>query len=195
MKRIINCVELEIGPNANLRLADLRLADLREANLSWADLRGANLSWADLSGANLSWADLREANLRLADLSGANLSGANLRGANLRGANLSGADLSGANLRGANLSEANLPFQYQSTKGLLNQVAEAALASEMNQWHTCATTHCIGGWAVHLHPDGKRLESMLGTKTAAQILIPEACHMFSETNEKAKEFLKQYLPK
>ena len=46
------------GVKANLRGADLSLADL-----SWADLRGADLSWADLRGADLRGADLRGADL------------------------------------------------------------------------------------------------------------------------------------
>ena len=56
---------------------------------------------ANLRGADLSVADLCEANLRGADLSGANLCGANLYGADLYGADLSEANLSGANLSGA----------------------------------------------------------------------------------------------
>ena len=56
-----------------------------------ANLRGANLILANLSGA-----DLRGANLIRAYLSGANLSGANLIGANLIGAYLIRANLSGA---------------------------------------------------------------------------------------------------
>ena len=75
---LINGVEYEIAPGA--------------------DLSGANLSDADLSGASLSGANLRRANLRAADLSGANLSRAYLGGANLSGANLSDAYLGGADL-------------------------------------------------------------------------------------------------
>ena len=60
-------------------------ANLRGANLYVANLYGANLGGADLYGANLGGA-----NLRGADLCGANLDGANLRGADLRGANLDG---------------------------------------------------------------------------------------------------------
>jgi hypothetical protein len=54
--------------------------------LSGADLRGADLSLANLRGANLMWAQLI-----MADLRGANLRGANLDLADLRGANLDGA--------------------------------------------------------------------------------------------------------
>ena len=109
------------GVRAELREADLRLANLGEADLRWAnlrgaDLRGANLRGADLRGADLRWADLSGANLRGANLRGANLRGANLRGADLRGADLRWADLSGANLRGANLRGANLG----GATGLLN---------------------------------------------------------------------------
>ncbi|MGC6605309.1 MAG: pentapeptide repeat-containing protein, partial [Lentimonas sp.] len=91
-----------IGPEA-----DLRGADLRGAGLSDADLRGADLSGANLRDANLSDANLRDANLSDANLSGALLSEANLPDANLSGANLSGANLEFANLRDANLSDAD----------------------------------------------------------------------------------------
>jgi uncharacterized protein YjbI with pentapeptide repeats len=67
------------------------------------DLRDANLRGADLHMANLN-----DANLRGAILHMANLSGANLSGANLHTADLSGADLRRANLSGADLSEATL---------------------------------------------------------------------------------------
>jgi hypothetical protein len=51
-----------------------------------ANLRSANLGVANLSGADLRNANLSGADLRSADLSGANLSGANLRDADLYGA-------------------------------------------------------------------------------------------------------------
>jgi len=96
-------VELALKSGANLRGADLSVANLRGADLGSADLSGADLRGAYLRDANLSVANIRGANLR-----GANLSGADLSGANLRGANLIDANLSVANLRGANLSDANL---------------------------------------------------------------------------------------
>ena len=83
----------EGGEKANLKFADLYMADLNGANLRVADLRGANIIDADLRRADLRKADLRGADLRLADLSGTNLRGVNLIEADLRGANLRGADL------------------------------------------------------------------------------------------------------
>ena len=110
---LINGVERNIAPranllNADLRSADLRGADLRSADLRGANLRGANLRGADLRGADLQSADLQSADLRGADLRGADLWGADLRGADLWGANLWGADLQSADLRGADLEGANL---------------------------------------------------------------------------------------
>ncbi|NPV62505.1 MAG: pentapeptide repeat-containing protein [Methanotrichaceae archaeon] len=63
---------------ANLAVADLRMANLNEADLGEANLRGSNLCKAHLDGARLRKADLREtflggAHLRNADLSQANL--------------------------------------------------------------------------------------------------------------------------
>ena len=95
---LINGVEHEIAPSANLRYADLSDADLSDADLSRADLSDADLSGADLSGADLSGADLSGADLSSTNLRSTNLRGANLSSTNLRGANLSGAYLNGAGL-------------------------------------------------------------------------------------------------
>lgn len=115
---LINGVEQEIKPYANLTDADLTDADLTgadlfRANLSDADLTGADLSRANLRGAVLFRADLVRADLfRVdlfrADLTGANLTGADLSRADLRGANLTNADLTGADLRYADLRNADL---------------------------------------------------------------------------------------
>ena len=155
---------------ADLFGADLFGADLCEADLSWAvlsdatlagaDLRGAVLSWGALSSVDLSCADLRGADLSDARLRGANMSWASLRGANLRGANLSGADLSGA----TGLPEAPcIPD--------LDRRVYAAIQSggglELDQWHTCETTHCRAGWYVHLAGEaGYALERQYGANGA-----------------------------
>ena len=70
MKKLINKVEHEIGP----------WADLAGANLSGADLQGVNLFGANLRGTDLRGADLRGADLRLAKVQGVNIKGANLEG-------------------------------------------------------------------------------------------------------------------
>jgi hypothetical protein len=190
---------------ANLRDANLHGADLSGANLRWANLSGADLRWANLHGANLSGADLRDANLYGANLSGADLRWADLRGAslsdaNLHGANLHGADLHGANLYGANLHGANLhgaagiPVAVDSGDRL-REVAAVATASHdglyMNLWHTCPTTHCIAGWAIHLAGEpGRLLEEVHGPELAGRMLLGhEAALHFHDDDNDARAWL------
>ena len=180
---------------ANLHGANLRWANLSGADLHGADLHGANLSGADLYGANLRDANLRDANLheadlRWADLRWANLHGANLRGANLHGANLRYADLHGANLHGA----AGIPVAIDSGDRL-REVAAVATASHdglyMNLWHTCPTTHCIAGWAIHLAGEpGRLLEEVHGPELAGRMLLGhEAALHFHDDDIDARAWL------
>lgn len=127
---------------------------------------GESLHEANLRGAYLSRADLHEA-----DLSEADLSEANLRGANLRGANLSEADLRGANLRGANLSGVDIPIVSNIDSKISAIVARGPEALKMDTWHTCSTTHCRAGWAIHLAGEaGYTLEKQIGGCAAGALI-------------------------
>ena len=176
IKKILEYHAAWVADNTQGRRADLSGANLRGANLRGADLSGADLREADLSGADLREADLREADLRGAYLSEADLSGADLREADLSGADLREADLSGADLSGADLSGAiGLP---EVQKFAIDEAVFAACSApnslEMGSWHTCETTHCRAGWAVMLHPQGRKLEEKYGTNVAGA-LIYNAC--------------------
>ena len=198
--------------NANLRGADLSGADLSGADLSGANLRGADLSGANLRGADLSGANLRGANLSHADLIGANLRGANLIGANLLDANLIGANLIDANLLGANLIGANLlganligavglpivddaPQRLQAVAATVLDGDGATLA--MGDWHTCDTTHCLAGWAIHQAGTiGKTLESLHGPHMAGLLLLGhEAAGHFYDSDEDAIKWLRSVVQK
>lgn len=158
-------VERTILMGINLRGADLSRANLMEADLSRADLMKADLSRANLREANLSRADLSHANLR-----GADLGGANLRGANLMEADLSGADLSGAYLRGAAL-QISAPVIHDIHKKIYEALTKEGNELDMKTWHTCETTHCRAGWAVHLAGEsGRLLEDTMGTSAAAALI-------------------------
>jgi len=162
--------------DACLSGADLDHARLAGANLAGAVLSRADLSRADLSGANLSGADLAGAILVGADLSGAELIGANLAGADLSyssvaSANRSGADLSNVRLLGccelplsspqfiqSSLRRAmldyrarhpNVPIVDDLDRRILDSITSGG-ALDMDAWHTCDTTHCRAGWAIHL---------------------------------------------
>ena len=178
--------------------ADLSGADLSGADLSSATLSRADLSRADLSSATLSWANLSSATLSSATLSGADLSSANLSWADLSGANLSSATLSWANLSSANLSEVvGLAIASDAPKRL-QAVATAALADNglnMSRWHTCETTHCISGWAIHQAGElGRLLEAAVGAEVAGLMLLgPDAQRHFHDGNEAAAEWLRSVL--
>jgi len=178
--------------DSSINLSEI-LASHDRATLNGADLSRANLSWADLSranliGANLSWADLSWADLNGADLIGANLSKANLNGANLSKANLNGATLNGA----VGLTIAS------DARERLQAVATAALADNalnMSCWHTCDTTHCISGWAIHQAGElGRLLEAVVGAEVAGLMLLgPDAQRHFHDGNEAATEWLRSVL--
>ena len=125
-------------------------------------------------------ANLRDAYLRDADLEDADLRGADLRGAYLRGADLTGADLRDADLRGAYLEDAYLEdvklpssLSVPDLKSkILEQVTQDAACLNMGSWHSCGTTHCLAGWAIHLAgKEGYELEEKLGSAVAGTIIF------------------------
>ncbi len=119
--------------------------------------------------------------LKLAIEAKADLSGANLSYANLRDANLRGADLSGANLEGVPVVE-NLDSK-------ILKAIEAGGELNMDEWHSCATTHCRAGWAITLAgEDGKKLEARLGPSAAGALIYAKSTGRvpsFFSTNEEA----------
>ena len=96
---------------------------------------------------------------------------ADLTGADLTGADLIGANLTGANLTGADLTWANIP----KIERLHSKILEAINAGgklEMDNWHTCETTHCRSGWAIQLAGElGKRLEESVGSNAAGALIF------------------------
>jgi uncharacterized protein YjbI with pentapeptide repeats len=187
--------------DANLADANLARAYLAGANLADANLAGANLAGANLADAYLADAYLAGANLADAYLAGANLAGANLAGANLADANLADANLADANLVGANLARANLADAYladaylaraylvganletlakvdpkdipvvENIDAKILAAIEAGGTLNMGSWHTCETTHCRAGWAIHLAGEaGYALEKRFGPQHAGAMI-------------------------
>lgn len=112
---------------------------------------------------------------QIAYLSGANLSYANLSYANLRGAYLSGADLRDANLVGADLRDAKLPHDipviHDIHKKIYASISANGNSLDMRSWHTCETTHCRAGWAIHLAgKDGYELEKKYDASVAGALI-------------------------
>ena len=95
----------------------------------------------------------------------ADLSGANLRGAYLRGADLGGADLGGA----------DVPV-VPNLHSLILESLDAGGKLDMRGWHSCETTHCRAGWAIHLAGKaGYALESKIGSCAAGALISVASC--------------------
>jgi hypothetical protein len=181
--------------SADLSYADLSYAVLRYADLRSADLRSAVLRSADLSYAVLRYADLRSADLRSAVLRSADLSYADLSYADLSYADLSYADLSYAVLRYAKGIDTNgntvpltdadyLEIRDQFRKDFpevpivpaldatICQVVNSGKGKlDMSTWHSCKTTHCRAGWAIHLAGKaGYALEAKLDSERAGGMI-------------------------
>ena len=67
----------------------------------------------------------------------------------------------------------------------------------MDAWHTCDTTHCRAGWAVHLAgEEGKKLEDQTSTLFAAMQIYKKSSNIrvfpprFFEPNEIALNNMK-----
>jgi hypothetical protein len=167
---------LESG--ADLRGAYMGGVDLRGVDLGGADLRGVDLRGADLGDADLRGADLRDAYLGGADLGGADLRGVDLRDAYMGGVDLGGVDLGGADLRDAYMGGVDLGG-VDLLKIKIKNIDAAILAAieapgnelRMSSWHTCGTTHCRAGWAIHLAGDaGYKLEKVVGSSAAGALI-------------------------
>ena len=170
-----------------------QIKEVLAAHKLWLD-GGENGTRADLRGAVLTDADLRDAVLTRADLRDAVLTDADLRDADLRGADLRGAVLTGAVL--STKSPPMFPW-HQADATLPRRVAEAAMkegALKMDAWHTCETTHCLAGWAIHLSGDvGKVLEATTSPSVAGSILMPSASHLFFSSTAEALAWCKEQL--
>src|SRR5579872_3207471 len=202
---------------ANLGAASLRDAYLLGANLGDAYLGGAYLLGADLRGADLGGADLGGANLGGVNLGGANLGDAYLGGANLGGAYLRDARNAPASLadhldpetpyvrkRRARQEHAALYRQHHPEVPVVERLDAQILAAiegrggvlDMANWHTCETTHCRAGWAVHLAGKaGYELEEKLGGAEYAGRAIYRASTgrspYFFASNERALEDIRR----
>jgi hypothetical protein len=129
---------------------------VNQSQLIGLAVRKALESGVDLRGAYMGGAYLRDADLNGADLRGADLGDVDLRGADLRRVDLRGADL----LKIKNIDAA-----------ILAAIDAPGNELRMSSWHTCGTTHCRAGWAIHLAGDaGYKLEKVVGSAAAGALI-------------------------
>ena len=94
------------------------------------------------------------------------------------------------------------PMQIPKIENIHTKVWEAVRGEqnrlEMRDWHTCETTHCRGGWVVHLAGKaGYALEAFHGTELAAMLIYRESSPhrvnpaRFYDTNDAALADIKR----
>ncbi len=101
-------------------------------------------------------------------------------------------------LDGAILSGATGVIIAADAPKRLQAAAAAALqagALEMSSWHSCATTHCLGGWLIHQAGEvGRLLEVAVGPDIAGLMLGGIEAHShFYDSNKAASEWLRSVL--
>jgi hypothetical protein len=171
---------------------DLSDANLSDANLYGIKLKGAKLIDSCLYNVNFGKAELDDVNIKGAYLYAANFRGAKLNNIDFRGVDLSDIDFSGAKLSNINYSGVKVPVVKNLHKKILEQIKTGKGSLEMNTWHTCETTHCRAGWAIHLAGKKGYALAMVATSELAGALIHlvscpflERAPNFYATNEDA----------
>ena len=65
----------------------------------------------------------------------------------------------------------DVPVVERLDAQVLEAVKSGGGTLEMGSWHTCETTHCRAGWAIHLAgPSGADLESLVGPEHAGRLI-------------------------
>lgn len=88
------------------------------------------------------------------------------------------------------------PISFSPYTGLAQEVAQTILENpsklDMRFWHnpSCKTAHCLAGWTIEKHPQGKKLEEMFGTAIAAEFLFPGSASYFYKPESEVIEFLR-----
>ncbi|HSS38574.1 MAG TPA: pentapeptide repeat-containing protein, partial [Polyangia bacterium] len=196
---------------ADLADADLAGAYLAGANLADAYLAGAHLADADLARANLARANLADADLAGADLADADLADADLARADLARAKNTPpiadgspasntpapalrtrddwekqrAENAAARAQRYRERHPDVPVVERLDARILQVVSAGDGRLEMNNWHSCETTHCRAGWAVHLAgAAGYELEKKHGPRIAGAMIYRastgKAPHFFAD---------------
>ena len=89
-------------------------------------------------------------------------------------------------------SAKNVPILEKPYTKILEAINVGGL--EMETWHTCKTTHCVGGWTVTLAPGGKEFEAKWQTANAARMILSASrpgapLPNFTASNEAAMAFI------
>jgi hypothetical protein len=208
---------------ADMSGADMAGANMADANLAGANLARADMSDANLADANLARAYMADAYMAGAYLADADLAGADMAGADMAGADLAGAYMAGARNVPAGIAAEtpaepyarrppmpespadrarryrercpDVPVVEHLDARILSLVEAGEGRLEMSAWHTCETTHCRAGWAIHLAGEqGRRLEERHGPAVAGAMIYRASTGRvphFHASNERALEDIRR----
>ena len=158
-------------------------------------------------GLAVKWAVKTDANLAGADLADAYLAGAYLADARNLPSGIDQADPPEPYVRkpsaevyaerAARFRERNpdVPVIPDIDARILALVEANPSALDMGSWHSCETTHCRAGWAVHLAGEaGYALEKQYGPERAGRMIYLASTGRvphFYATNERALEDIRE----
>lgn len=145
---------------------------------------GCDLTGADFKGARGSSLHILKSNLEAVEMLGAVFQDVSLTGSNLIRAKLpelvlvedfkskvleaiNKADERVKQLLAEGKEEELFGHEIEEDSDLLKITGAVC----MDVWHTCGTVHCLGGWIVTIHPDGKLMESIYGAGAAASLIL------------------------
>lgn len=164
----------------NLRNVSFINADLRNVDFTGSDLRFSCFIDADLSGAIM-----KDTNIHFADFLYANMTDVDLTGSDMFGINLSNTNMKGVKF------DPEIPIIEKIDAKILDAIQQEGNGLDMENWHTCGTTHCRGGWAIVLAGDaGITIQQKFGLRAAASLIYAASrpdkpIPNFFTTNEKA----------
>jgi hypothetical protein len=89
---------------------------------------------------------------------------------------------------------AKLPDENTLIKQIAHRVKNSPKCLEMSTWHTCGTTHCIGGHACNMDKTAEKIEKQLNNPAyAAAAVLPHYVKWFHLDNNTAFEKLQSVL--
>jgi hypothetical protein len=162
---------------------------------------------AYLVGANLTGAYLVDANLAGADLAGADLTDAYLVDARNLPSGTEATDPPTPYVRDTSPKtraeraqryrerNPNVPVVERLDAKILERIEGGEGHLDMQSWHSCETTHCRAGWAIHLAGEaGYKLEATYGSQHAGAMIYRASTgrvpHFFA-SNERALEDIRR----
>jgi hypothetical protein len=184
---------------ANLIEANFSFTCIKDCNFHNAVLCKSSFDHSDIWSSSFVFASLKDSTFKYSTIYHSNFKTSDCTNCNFKNAHLHSINFKQTTLKNSNFENITGIKIVSDTQQRLIAVAKDALASkdtlQMDLWHTCNTTHCIAGWAIHHAGEiGYCMENEIGAPIAGLILLgPEAFKHFYDTDEQARKYLESVL--